>query len=145
MTTTKQKVNTLWEEFRKAINATYHDGQATVEDCSCLRDYVEELSWHDDLAKLLGRETANERQHRRGEQTPSDFSVDTASKLILMNCASKGAKRDAMPKASEFLVFRQTAVEAEVIGWLVRDHLDAVWHEELAKMDYAKLMHVEVA
>lgn len=144
---TASKVNKLWEEFRDAIDASYADGQKNGKfsgdahaEVNCLRDYARDISWHDDLAGLVGRETANERQHRRNEISPRDFSVGTAAKLILMNQASFGSTLPAMPPATLFLTARQSAAEAEVIGYLCREHITAEWRAELATLDYAKIM-----
>ncbi len=52
----------------------------------------------------------------------------------------KGAEMTEMPKATAFLVLRQTAVEAQVIGFLIKANLSADWREEVASLDYAELM-----
>jgi hypothetical protein len=139
---TAHKINTLWEQFRAAIDATYADGLSRdVEEAHSLRDYAQNISWHDDLAALLGREAANERQHRRNSPHPRyKFTVGSAAKLILMHQAASGSKLSAMPSSTLFLVARQTAVEAEVIGYLCREHLTEEWRKELGSLDYAKLM-----
>ncbi len=136
---TKSKVDNLWMAFENAITIAYKQANS-AEPAACLRDYARDISWNDDLAKLVGRETANERQHRSNNRSPANFSVGTAAKLILMNAASNGAHLTAMPGADIFLRFRHTAAEAEVIGYLVRAHLNQSWHDELATLDYAKLM-----
>ena len=140
---TTQTVNTLWQQFRKAINDSYAVGQRSHdEDLACLRDYAEDISWTDDLSALLGREAANERQHRRNRPSPKGFSVDTAAKLCLMSNAARGAFKTAMPKATAFLELRQTAVEAEVLGFLCRHALTREWCKAVDSLDYAKLMQV---
>lgn len=142
--TTKAKVDNLWMAFENAITLAYKAARSN-EDAACLRDYARDVSWNDDLAKLLGRETANERQHRNNSRAPHNFSVGTAAKLILMNCASRGAELTAMPPAVIFLQFRHTAAEAEVIGYLCRGYLNKSWHDELKTLDYAKLMQERAA
>jgi hypothetical protein len=141
---TAHKINTLWEQFRAAIDATYADGLSRGDvdsEAHALRDYAQYISCHDDLAALLGREAANERQHRRNSPHPiHKFTVGSAAKLILMQQASHGSKLSAMPPATLFLVARQTAVEAELIGYLCREHLTEGWRKELGSLDYAKLM-----
>jgi hypothetical protein len=136
---THSKIDSLWIEFRMAINRTYKAAISGTPE-ACLRDYAEDISWHDDLAKLLGRETANERDHRRNSPAPKGFSMGDASKLILMNMAALGSRLDVAPSATIFLEARQTAAEAEVIGWLCRRDLSDKWRAELETMDYAKLM-----
>lgn len=137
--TTSQIINqTLWNELREAINKTYELDKS--DDSQCLRDYAENISWSDALAELVGRETANERQHRSNRPSVPGFSCGTAARLILMNNVAKGARMDSMPSAMAFLVLRQTAVEAEVIGWLIRKHLDPNWIAAVENLDYAKLM-----
>jgi hypothetical protein len=148
---TKQKVDTLWREMREAINKTYADASKKSSsgdpstDANCLRDYAENISWSDDLAGLLGRETANERQHRSNRPSVPGFSNETAAKLILMEQVKRGAENPTLPSATEFLVFRKTAVEARVIGFLIREHLTPEWRERVSSLDYAKLMKAEVS
>ena len=138
---TKTKVNDLWEQFRASINAAYAESsKANEEDGICLRDYAENISWSDDLAGLLGRESAEERRHRANRPSVPSFSVDTAAKLLVMENARKGSEMDEMPKATAFLVLRKTAVESEVIGWVARKHLSAEWRAAVASLDYAELM-----
>lgn len=143
---TKTKVDTLWREMREAINKTYETASKNSSfatqstDATCLRDYAENISWSDDLAGLLGRESANERQHRSNRPSVPGFSVETASKLILMNNMLDGTVCAEMPSATTFLIFRKTAAEARVIGFLIREQLTPEWRDAVASMDYAKLM-----
>ncbi|MGB8800690.1 MAG: hypothetical protein WCC97_08385 [Candidatus Acidiferrales bacterium] len=141
MMNTKQKVDKLWEDFRAAINAAYAEAEKSRNDDGlCLRDYAENISWSDALRDLLARETANERQHRSNRPSVAGFSAETAAKLILMQQAGIGALQPTMPCATAFLVFRQSAVEAQVIGFLAKKHLTVEWRVALAEFDYAKLM-----
>lgn len=138
---TKLKVDTLWEDFRAAINAAYAEAEKSRNDDGlCLRDYAENISWSDALRDLLARETANERQHRSTRPSVAGFSAETAAKLILMHQAGTGAVASEMPRATAFLVFRQSAVEAQVLGFIVNKHLSVDWRVALAELDYAKLM-----
>jgi hypothetical protein len=143
---TKQKVDKLWDEMRTAINQTYGTGQTyaitdqTKDDVTCLRDYAENISWNDSLSGLLGRESAEERRHRSDRPSISGFSVETASKLILMGQVQHGAELKEMPRATAFLVFRKTAIEAQVIGYLIRGQLPKEWRETVSSLDYAELM-----
>lgn len=138
-----QEINDLWQQFREAIDAMdakgcglSGDGHALI---NALRDYTTE-SAHGKLSALLGRETAIERQHRRNMESPRDFTAGTAAKLMLMTSASIGASMEKMPSAHLFLTARQSAIEAEVIGYLCREHLSAAWRDSLAKFDYVELM-----
>ena len=141
---TKQKVDTLWRELRKAVNDAYAVAdKERDEDGICLRDYAEDISWSDNLAALLGRECAAERQHRSNRPSVSGFSVETASKLILMGQVQHGAELKEMPRATGFLVFRKTAIEAQVVGYLIREQLTPEWLETVKGLDYAKLMTPE--
>ena len=140
---TKQKIDGLWDEFREAINKAYAVAEKVRdEDGCCLRDYAENISWSDSTARLLGRETANERQHRSNRPSVPGFSNESAAKLILMQQAATGALSKEMPRATAFLVFRQSAIEAEVIGYLIRNFVTVEWRESLAELDYVKLMRV---
>jgi len=146
MISTKAKIDKLWEQFRTAIDAAYTEADRQHnEDGSCLRDYARNISWSDNLAGLLNRETANERRHRSNRPSVPGFSSETASKLVLMNQVEAGASLKAMPRATEFLVFRQTAAEARVIGFLAQKFLALEWREGLTELDYAKLMQPKAA
>jgi hypothetical protein len=137
----KTQINTLWHQFRVAVNAAYDEANKSHDqDGICLRDYAENIPWSDSLASLLGREAANERQHRRNRPSPSGFSVDMAAKLILLDNAAKGAAMSDMPRATSFLVLRRTAVEAEIIGFLARKYLSAEWRAAVSFLDYVQLM-----
>jgi|HubBroStandDraft_6_1064221.scaffolds.fasta_scaffold03965_10 hypothetical protein len=138
----KQDIDQLWRELRTAIDKTYasRPDPDNDHDADCLRDYVENRGWSDSLASLLGRESAAERQHRRGHSAIAGFSIETAAKLLIMNQVAQGSQLVDMPKATAFLVFRRTAVEAQVIGYLIREHLMHSWVAEVDSLDYAKLM-----
>lgn len=143
---THEKINQLWEQMRDSIDSAYKAEQADPDRsgdalCGALRDYARDISWSDNLAALLGRETANERQHRRNRTSPKGFSIQDAAKLIVMNCFRCGAD-GVLPSAIAFLIFRQTAVEAETVGFLCKAHVDQPWKSALAQLDYAKLMAV---
>jgi len=142
--TSSQVINrTLWREFRDAINKAYaeHGSDASsTNDFACLRDYAENISWSDSLGRLLDRETQNERQHRSNRPLVPGFSPATAARLILMENARKGTEMTDVPRSTAFLVLRQTAVEAEILGWIVRDYLPEPWRKAVASYDYAELM-----
>jgi hypothetical protein len=138
---TKKTINLLWIELRQRINQAYAVADKTRnEDGICLRDYAENISWSDNLCALLGKEAANERQHRSRRPSVPGFSVEVAAKLLLMENIRSGAAKEAMPSATAFLVFRQTAAEAQVIGFLIREYLDQEWRQAVESLDYAKLM-----
>lgn len=138
---TKKTISLLWIELRQRINQAYAVADKTRnDDGMCLRDYAENISWSDNLAALLGREAANERQHRSNRPSVPGFSVETAAKLLVMENIRSGATKEAMPSAITFLVFRQTAAEAQVIGFLVREYLDQEWRQAVENLDYSKLM-----
>lgn len=139
------KINELWEQFRDSVDQAYAQGKRQNSadghaECNALRDYARDQSWHDDMAKLLGRETANERKHRNGAPYRTALGVGAASKLILMNQAAFGSGLPQMPPATIFLTCRDTAAEAEVIGYLAKGFISQIWRDELSKLDYAKLM-----
>lgn len=141
---THTKIEKLWDQFNQALDAANRDGMSkhsanghAVENA--LRDYAQtETPWR--MASLLGRETANERQHRGHSPSPKGFSVGDAAKLHLMSAVSSGSVRDKEPAAHAFLTMRQTAVEAIVIGYLCRKHITQTWRDELETLDYVKLM-----
>jgi hypothetical protein len=138
---TKKTINLLWVELRQRINQAYAVAdKARNGDGICLRDYAENISWSDNLAALLGKEAAHERQHRAPRPSVPGFSVEVAAKLLLMENIRSGATKEAMPSATAFLVFRQTAAEAQVIGFLIREYLNQDWRQAVESLDYSKLM-----
>jgi hypothetical protein len=139
----KKLISILWVEMRSRINAAYADTQGKsyqYDDQTCLRDYAEDISWNDDLSALLGRESANERQHRAHRPSVPGFSIESAAKLIIMSKIADGAKLAEMPKATEFLILRKTAAEARLIGYLARNFITPEWSKTVTDLDYAKLM-----
>jgi hypothetical protein len=141
---TKQTIAELWIEFRDAIDKAYRQADTSKGHDSPalnLRDYANNVSWSDSLRALLDREIESEKQHRRGHVPAiKNFSIDTAAKLLLMQYALRGAQMTEMPSAVDLLVHRKTAVEAEVIGFLIKKHLSREWEERLGTLDYAALM-----
>ena len=138
---TKRSVDKLWQDFRTAINSAYAKADKKRNDNGiCLRDYAENISWSDNLSTLLDRETANERQHRSNRPSVPGFSAETAAKLILLHQASLGAQTRQLPRSTAFLVFRQSAIEAQVIGFLARKYLPMEWRTTVNALDYVKLM-----
>ena len=134
----------MWQELRTAINSAYAEAdKKRDENGICLRDYAENISWSDNLSALLDRETVNERQHRSNRPRIPGFSAATAAKLILLGQASHGAQLKQLPQSTAFLVFRQSAVEAQVIGFLARKYLPMEWRTTVNELDYAKLMQPE--
>ena len=136
----KRQIDILWSDFRKAINQAYAQGEKQDFSGAALRDYAENISCSDNTAALLGRETANERQHRRNRPSVPGFSVESAAKLILINHAAEGSKLDAVPDGTMFLICCQTAAEARVIGFLVKDFITSEWRDRVSALDYSKLM-----
>jgi len=57
-----------------------------------------------------------------------------------MQNASRQAKKAVLPLATDYLIIRHTAFEAELLGYLVREHLADAWHVAVEHYDYAKLM-----
>jgi hypothetical protein len=138
---TKVQIDQLWKQFREAINKAYdHAAKQRDDDGRSLLDYAENMTWSDSLVVLLKRESANEKQHRNSRPSIPGFSVETAAKLILLNQVAEGSQLSEMPKATSFLVYRKTAMEARVIGFLVRAFLPAGFHTAVESLDYATLM-----
>lgn len=131
--TNTQIINNLWQEFREAINKAYGEH-------SELRDYSENTGWVDDLQTLLDTEMANERQHRKNRPMVPGFGAGAAARLILMQNASRQAKKAEMPATIDYLRIRHTVFEAEILGYLVREYLADAWHVAVEHYDYAKLM-----
>lgn len=137
---TKRQIDLLWKQLRDAINTAYADANKRQDDDGmCLRDYAEDISWSDDLIKLLSAETANEKQHRSG-RTIRNFSAATAAKLIILDNVADGSQKPEMPKPTLFLVCRKTAAESIVIGWLLRNTLTDQFRAQVKSLDYAALM-----
>lgn len=140
---THRTIANLWNAFQNAIDLANADGLKLNNadghaECNALRDYTRDRNWR--MSNLLGRETANERKHRSTTISPKDFTVGDAAKLQIMQWAAFAQELDSLPSAHLFLTMRPTAVEAEVIGFLCRKHLNDTWRERLAELDYAKLM-----
>ena len=135
-------VNNLWAEFRASINAAYktavnkYDYRTGMK----LRNYAEDQHPFDALHDLLKRESAAERRHR-GTDTYFGFPVTIAAKLELMEKARSGATSPQPPDPLQLLTCRPTALEAEVIGYLIRHHVNKQWLQAVDALDYPKLMN----
>jgi hypothetical protein len=134
------EINTLWEQFRDAIDATYKAQSPANDTSAVLRDYARDISWTDALKTLIQTEIANERQHRRNRPAPKGFSAYTAAKLLLMTNVVTGAQLTNLPPVTDFLVYRKTAVEAQVLGFLVKSKLTPEWEKQVQALDYSVLM-----
>jgi hypothetical protein len=145
----QQQINKLWREFETSLEKCYTDAQSEARERQeyrndyrdCLRDYAK-ASWNDALAKLVGAEASHERKYRGSNHSPIPawFTVNIATKLLIMNNAADGTKLETMPEATIFLIMRDTAAEAVLIGWLARGYLSEQWKVEVKKLDYAELI-----
>jgi hypothetical protein len=140
MANTKKEIDRLWEVMRDALDKSYSIANASRdEQGTALRDYARDIAWYDGLRDLLSRETANERQHRHGESLRG-FSAESGAKLILLGQVATGARAKALPDVTGFLHFRITAMQAQVIGFLIRKHLPVSFFDALAYLDYPQIM-----
>lgn len=138
---TKPAIDQLWDQMRGFINAEYASTKnINTDEGGALRDYAENISWSDDLEKLLSIETANEKQHRGNRPTPKGFSSQTAAKLILMRNVADGSFMAAMPSALTFITLRKSAAEAQLIGYLIRHKATPEWAKLVREFDYSKIM-----
>lgn len=131
-------ISQMWQGLREIINRTYAESDRD-ESKNALRDYAEDISWSDDLEKLLSEETHNEKQHR-GQRSMRGFSTQDAAKLILCTNVLRGSELSTMPSALTFIQFRATAAEANLIGYLIRDFVTPEWRALVEAYDYSDLM-----
>jgi hypothetical protein len=135
--TTHQHITQLWIELRDAIEHAYQ--AATTEEGKALRDYARNISWSDDLEKLLTAETANEKQHRQSRPVRG-FSSQDAAKLIICGNVLRGTELETIPSALTFITFRPTAAEANLLGYLIRAHVTPEWKASVESLDYSECM-----
>ena len=139
--TTIEKIDAAWEGLRDAIDLTYSK-QSNPELDGLLRGYARNISWSDDLDRLLDAEVKNERMHRRG--APSGFkapiSARAASKLLLCSAVLSGSNKKQEPSPFDILACRKTYVEAHAIGYLIKRNLTADWSITVESLDYSKIM-----
>ena len=140
---THEHINVMWRGLRDIINAAYASDKSIAnsksDEIAALRDYAENISWHDDLEKLLREETANEKQHR-GTRAVRGFSSQDAAKLVLCGNVLQGARLKQIPSALTFITFRKGAAEANLLGWLVREFVTPEWSALVEAKDYSQLM-----
>lgn len=148
----KALVDDLYGKVRDAIDASYYTGERnpngsreTVshdDERAVLRDYVRNQGWQDKFDNMVKRETVHEKGHRRGAPNGwrFKFSSTQGALIVLLNNIGDGAKLDAMPAATGFLTMRDTAAEANLLGWLARAELAKVpgLLDALALLDYAE-------
>lgn len=155
MNTTDSKTNgrnrghleDLERRVRAAIDAAYR-AHHTDDLPGALRDYVSETSSPDKWLRLVEREAAAEREHRRftsfAPDIPYAIPVKQGARVTLLHNVGRGASQTEAPHAAEFLVYRPSAVEAIVLGWLARRELaaDAGLVPALLLLDYAAAVEV---
>jgi len=135
---THEHIDKMWRGLRDIINETYQNN-ASMDERLCLRDYAENISWSDDLNKLLAEETHNEKQHRH-TRTVRGFSAQDAAKLILCGNVLRGSELREMPSALTFITYRKTAAEGNLIGWIIREFITPEWRALVEAKDYSELM-----
>jgi hypothetical protein len=105
---------------------------------------VTNVGWSDALAKLEKAEQADERAHRgfgpNYAQYHRPVSVNHCARLQILHQAGEGAKRGVMPPATDFLVCRRAAIEAQILGVLVAPHAPAGWIDACVALDYAAVV-----
>lgn len=131
-------INAMWQGLREIINETYQNNESREERLA-LRDYAENISWSDDLEKLLREETANEKQHR-GTRSVRGFSSQDAAKLVLCGNVLSGSRLKQIPSALTFITYRKSAAEANLIGWIVKEFITPEWLALVESKDYGQLM-----
>ena len=137
-------IDRLWKQFRTAIDATYTAADHN-DPARHLRDYAENVGLVDKLETLVHEETRTERQHRAhdgmyGRPVRRPVSCVHAAKILLLGQAGKGAELSEMPESTDWLTYRRTAVEANLIGFLIRAHVSPEWIAACAALDYAEIM-----
>ena len=136
-----KEIAELWRELEEVIGAAYRlESDSDLK--AALHDYAPNVGFSHNLTNLLTRETANEKQHRRGAPNSwrSPISNIRAAQLILCGNVADGADKDECPSALLLLSLRQTAIEGMVLGWAARHYISDEWKQRVRKLDYAKLM-----
>lgn len=147
-------VGKLEQRVRAAIDAAYRSGRnpstPATDHPGALRDYVTEISSPDAWLRLVDREAKAEREHRRftsfAPHIPYAIPVRQGARVTLLHNVGRGAEMADAPPASDFLVYRPSAVEAIVLGWLARRELaaDPGLVPALLLLDYAAAVDCEV-
>jgi hypothetical protein len=144
-------LETLERQVRDAIDASYLTGEKYPsggrvcvphdDPRSDLRDYVRNQTWCDKFDALIDRETKHERGHRRGAPNGwrFKFGAKHGARIVMLSQLGQGAQRTEAPAAASFITWRDTAAEAQLIGWLARVELAKVpgLLDALALLDYA--------
>lgn len=135
----KKQVDKLWEGLEAALIEGYKTNPEVKEH---LRDYVPDITWTDALSALVGREAAAERKHRgwgpEWAKYHRPFPVALAAKLMVVHQIGQGAGLKSLPPATDFLRFRPSAVEAQIVGYCLRNVLTPEWIAEAQALDYAQ-------
>jgi len=134
---THQHITQIWDGLRDAVDRAYQS--ATTDETKALRDYARNISWSDDLEKLLASETTNEKQHRNARSVRG-FSSQDAAKLIICGNVLRGSELETIPSALTFITFRKSAAEANLIGYLIRAYLTPEWKQSVQSLDYSECM-----
>lgn len=147
--TLKDRIVGLFDQFEHAIVVAYTDARSNSGQsigAERLRDYCPDHAPINRLDRLVRTEAEHEKRHREmGRAFLSEcgasikrppISSGVAAMLIVMRNAADGD----MPDASDYLVIRDSAFEAQIIGALVRPYLSDEWRAAVQSLDYAKIM-----
>lgn len=139
-------VDRLWRQFRTAIDAAYQAADHH-DPAAALRDYAENHSMVDKLDRLLEETTREERDHRRhdgmyGRPVRRPVTMPHAAKILILHAAGDGAAAtpEKAPRITDWLQYRRTYVEAHIVGYLIRRHVDPAWVVACQALDYAAVM-----
>lgn len=136
--TERQRIAILWEQLRDAIDAAYTDSNhpGSTSHAGNLRAFARNQEWNDRTDRLLEREIAHERQHRKGHPGPIAFPIRTAAQVLILHNVANHRDLDAI----DSLTIRDTAFEASVVAGLIRPFLSESWIGECMALDYARFM-----
>jgi hypothetical protein len=143
----KQYVLALARATRDAIDAAYAAAEAIAEGCNDgaarqLYDYARDKGHTDKFERMIDREKANERDHRRFGASFTrgaaeyGISVAQAATVLVLGNIGDGAKRTEPVTAEQFMTLRPGCAEAMQIGYLARVQL-APLVDQLCALDYA--------
>lgn len=142
---TSRTINELWEMLKDGIISNAYNDYAPTGDGhspkSALQDFTASREFRE-LDKMLALECTHESRHRNAAPEGIRFSVSakTSAKLLIMQNVADGATNyDAMPPATIFITYRDSAAIAVLLGYLIRDAAPPSWIHTVRDINYTKL------
>jgi hypothetical protein len=140
----KTEIEQLWGQLQATCTRAAASEQS--KDQSAIRDALRDYAGEDGkrMLDLLAREIQHEKGHRRFTSYTNQgypLSARTGAMLLICENTARGTDNANMPPATNFIIWRDTAAEAWLLGFMLRGYLSPEWIKRAKALDYSAIMN----